>query len=176
MKQEKFIPDQHQKTRSFFRMLGPACLIIGVVCMVVAAIDFFTLQGFEEPKYFWLFFVALPMLFIGFVLSGLGFGGVMAKYQSREYAPVAKDTFNYLAKETTSGVREISNAIQQGSALNRSITCPNCQHDNPNSSNFCKACGGKLVLICMRCEQVNTSDAQFCNNCGRSLKSSSSCT
>ncbi|MFJ7737631.1 zinc ribbon domain-containing protein [Lysinibacillus sp. NPDC097287] len=170
MGQEKFIPDEHQQARSFFRLLGPVLLISGVVCIVVAGVDFFTLQPFDEPDLFWLFFVALPLIFIGFVLSGLGYGGSVAKYQSREYAPVAKDTFNYLAQETTSGVKEIANALQQGSASTLSLNCHNCQQPNPMSARFCNDCGIKLVLTCRSCEQENTKDARFCNHCGNSLQ------
>lgn len=94
MRKENFVTEQHKKTRSFFRTLGPVLLVIGAICLIAALVDFFTLQGFEEPKLFWLFFVALPFLFIGFVLTGLGYGATVARYESREYAPVAKDTLN----------------------------------------------------------------------------------
>jgi hypothetical protein len=165
MEQKKFIPDQHVKTRSFFRLLGPVLLLIGAACMIIAFIDFFTLQGFEEPKYFWLFFVALPVIFVGFVLSGLGFGGSVAKYQSREYAPVVKDTFNYLAKETNSGVSEVSRAIKQESVL----TCRRCQKQNASNAKFCNGCGENLVKVCGSCQQENTEEARFCNHCGTTL-------
>jgi len=168
MRKEKFISDQHKKARSFFRILGPALLVIGAICLIVASIDFFTLQGFEEPKLFWLFFVALPVIFFGFVLTGLGFGGAVAKYQSREYAPVAKDTFNYLATKTTSGVKEISKAVHEGTSAN-SITCPKCNEKNPNHAKFCNYCGEQLGKICPQCEQENTIDALYCNHCGESL-------
>lgn len=169
MVHEKFITEQHKKTRSLFRLLGPLLLIIGVACMLVAFIDFFTLQGFEEPKFFWLFFVAIPILFIGFILSNLGYGGSIAKYQSREYAPVAKDTFNYLAKETTFGVKEISKALHSESASKRSLVCPNCKQQNPDNAKFCNDCGEKLVRVCSNCEQVNANDTNFCNQCGTPL-------
>lgn len=169
MGQEKFITEQHRKTRSFFRFLGPLLLIVGGAMMLVAFIDFFTLQGFEEPKYFWLFFVAIPLLFVGFILSGLGFGGSIAKYQSREYAPVAKDTFNYLAKETTSGVKEISNALQLESASTDNFACPHCNQQNTVNAKFCNECGEKIGRICSSCKQVNSNDANFCDECGTSL-------
>lgn len=168
MGQEKLRPDEHQKVRSFFRLLGPVLLISGLVCIVLAFIDFFTMDPFEEPGLFWLFFLALPLLFVGFVLSGLGFGGAVAKFQSREYAPVAKDTFNYLAKETTPGVKEIANALQQGSTA--SLNCHNCQQPNAIRAKFCADCGEKLVRTCRSCEQDNTIDARFCNHCGTSLQ------
>lgn len=170
MRKEKFMTEQHQKTRSFFRFLGPVLLVIGVICLIVALIDFFTLQGFEEPKFFWLFFVALPILFIGFVLAGLGFGGAIAKYESREYAPVVKDTINYLATETASGVKEISKAIQEGASSTHSMTCSKCNEENPIHAKFCNDCGEKLVQICPHCVQENTTDALYCNRCGKSLR------
>lgn len=169
MEQEKFITEQHGNTRSLFRFLGPLLLIVGGIMMLVAFIDLFTLQGFEEPKYFWLFFVSIPVLFIGFMLSGLGFGGSIAKYQSREYAPVAKDTFNYLSKETTTGVKEISNALQLENVPAQSLVCPDCNQQNPVNAKFCNECGEKLVRICSGCKQVSSNDSNFCNECGSSL-------
>ncbi|HHW38189.1 MAG TPA: hypothetical protein GXX18_13290 [Bacillales bacterium] len=169
MEKEKFITEQHKKARSFYRILGPVLLFIGAICLIMASIDFFTLQGFEEPKFFWLFFLSLPIIFIGFVLTGFGFGGAIAKYQSREYAPVAKDTFNYLATETTSGVKEISKAIQEGANSTQSLICYKCNGENLIHAKFCSYCGEKLVQICPHCEEVNTADALYCNHCGKSL-------
>jgi hypothetical protein len=170
MEPEKFIPEQHQKGRLWFRILGPLLLITAVVCIIVAFIEFLTLQGFEEPKLFWLFFAALPIVFIGFILTGLGFGSSFAKYQSREYAPIAKDTFHYLAKESTTGLKEISNALQQGTtAEKRSFNCHNCHQPNPVLARFCNHCGEKLMLICPGCQHENNQDAHFCNHCGISL-------
>jgi hypothetical protein len=170
MGQEKFIPEQHLKVRSLLRFLGPIFLLIGLGCMIIAFIDFFTLQGFEEPKYGWLFFVGMPFLFVGFTMSGFGYGGTVAKYQSREYAPIVKDTFNYLAKETTSGVRDVSKAIQQGNGLKDAITCHSCHQQNAINAKFCVECGEKLAKICSRCKKVNINDARFCNDCGNSIE------
>ncbi|QOY35515.1 double zinc ribbon domain-containing protein [Anaerobacillus isosaccharinicus] len=169
MGKKEFIPEQHIKTRSLFRVLGPLFVIVGAACMLVAFIDFFTLQGFEEPKYFWLFFVGMPFLFIGFSLSSLGYGATVAKYQSREYAPVAKDTFNYLAKETTTGVKEIANAVQQESPSKLAITCHSCHHENVMNAKFCNGCGDKLAQVCRSCQQENIPSARFCNHCGTTL-------
>jgi hypothetical protein len=166
----KFVTERHRNARLVFRILGPLLLLIGVACLGTAMFDFFTLEGFEQPEYFWLFFAGMPFLFVGFVLTGLGFGGSVAKYQSREYAPVAKDTFNYLAKETTSGVENISRAIQTGQE--RTITgrqCPNCHTKNEENANFCYECGSKLNQVCKSCNNENDYNARFCDNCGTSL-------
>ncbi|RXJ04341.1 hypothetical protein DS745_02855 [Anaerobacillus alkaliphilus] len=168
MDNNKFVSEKHVKARGTFRLFGPLLILVGAGCMLVAFIDFFTLGPFEEPTLFWLFFLAMPFLFIGVVLSNLGYGGTVAKYQSREYAPVVKDTFNYLAKETKSGVKEVANAIQSG-GTNSSITCRICDHDNPTNANFCNGCGEKLAQRCKKCDQINVSGARFCNHCGGTL-------
>ncbi len=168
METEKFIPKQHNKARTLFRVIGPLFLLVGVGCITIAMYDFFTIQGFAQPKYFWLFFVAMPFLFIGFILTGFGFGSSVARYQSREYAPVAKDTFNYLAKETTSGVKNISRAIQS-SQLSK-IECHSCHQQNDIDAKFCDECGEKMMKSCHSCRNENDPEARFCDNCGTSLQ------
>ncbi|KGR78993.1 zinc ribbon domain-containing protein [Ureibacillus manganicus] len=170
MEKKKFVTEQHEKTRTTFRVLGPIFLVVGAICMLIAFIDFFSaFNEFEGPKYFWLFFVGMPLLFVGIVLTQAGFAGAIAQYGSREIAPVAKDTFNYLASETASGVKEISKAIHEGTNSTHSITCVKCNAKNSSDSKFCKQCGDKLVQVCHHCEKENSSDARYCNYCGKSL-------
>ena len=145
MSNKKFIPEEHLRKRAIFRTLGPIILGAGILCVAIAGIDFFTLDFFEEPKYFWLFFVGLPLLFVGANICLLGYGADLAKYQSREMAPVAKDTFNYLANETTEGVEAITRAVQKG------------------KSTVVEA------KVCSACQELNKMDAKFCNECGQLL-------
>ncbi|MCH7321204.1 zinc ribbon domain-containing protein [Solibacillus sp. MA9] len=113
--------------------------------MVIAGIDFFTLDFFESPKYFYLFFIGLPLLAIGFNLTSLGYGSKLAAYQSREMAPVAKDTFNYLANETTGSIEKIAQAAQKGkSTVVEAKQCGNCQELNKIDAKFCNECGKAL--------------------------------
>jgi class 3 adenylate cyclase/tetratricopeptide (TPR) repeat protein len=49
------------------------------------------------------------------------------------------------------------------------MKCPNCQFDNPEGSNFCLKCGGKLELHCPQCGNALPSVAEFCNKCGHKL-------
>ena len=46
------------------------------------------------------------------------------------------------------------------------MPCPQCQHENPDGSRFCNACGGKLELACSVCAHVNPGGSRFCNACG----------
>lgn len=169
MARKDFIPKEHIRTRSTFRAIGLISLFIGAICIIMAMVDFFTLDFFEEPKYFWLAFVGMPIVFIGLVFTSLGYGGKMARYQSREYAPIAKDTFNYLARETTPGVKEIANAVKQVEPNNTSINCHKCQKENDADARFCNDCGEKLVQVCATCQHDNPQNACFCNHCGNSL-------
>src|SRR5262245_31093442 len=46
------------------------------------------------------------------------------------------------------------------------MTCPSCHHANPSASNFCLACGARLVLTCASCGVSLPAAARFCNKCG----------
>lgn len=169
MSDKPFVTESHQQFRGFFRVIGPLLMLGGATCMVIAGIDFFTLSPFESPSYFWLFFVAIPILFVGFVLSGLGYGGAVARYQSKEYAPVAKDTFNYMAKGTTEGVKSISGAFHEGKqsiSQDQTLVCSACQTANEFDSKFCQECGDRLQATCEKCNTTNDRDAKFCDQCG----------
>ena len=145
MKRKDFIPEEHVKLRGVFRKTGPLVVGIGVIMMIIAFVDFFTLDMFEEPKYFWMFFVGIPLVAIGSFLSSLGYGADIARYRTREMAPVVKDTFNYLANETKEGVEAIADAVQKGKS--KVIEAKECSY----------------------CHELNKMDAKFCNECGRKL-------
>lgn len=145
-KEKEFVTEEHIATRNKFRTLGPLILGAGAICMLISLIDFFTFDPFyEEPKYFFLGFVGLPLMAIGFSLTSLGYGAKVAAYQSREMAPVAKDTFSYLANETTDSVEKIAQAAARGKS--------------------------KVVEAkqCSSCHELNKIDAKFCNECGKAM-------
>lgn len=49
------------------------------------------------------------------------------------------------------------------------MQCPQCQHQNPDGSRFCNACGTKLDMTCPACNHVNPPESRFCNACGHNL-------
>lgn len=146
MKKEPFITDKHLQMKSTFRTVGPMLLLIGGVCILIAFVDFFSaFNSFEGPKYFWLFFVAMPFLFFGFIITNAGYAQDAAKYMSREMAPVASETFNYIAEETQEGVEAITKAVQRGKAeVVQAKQCPSCQTLNILDAKFCNECGKPL--------------------------------
>jgi hypothetical protein len=51
------------------------------------------------------------------------------------------------------------------------MNCPRCQHENPDGSRFCGACGSSLIrdVTCSRCGHANPAGQEFCNGCGQGL-------
>ena len=49
------------------------------------------------------------------------------------------------------------------------MPCPQCQHENPADTNFCRNCGTRLTHVCPQCQQVLPLAAKFCMACGQAL-------
>jgi hypothetical protein len=106
---------QQQKARSVFRIVGPILLTIGIIFMIVGAVDFFSAFGsFEGPKLFWCFFVGMPLLFLGGVLSMFGFMGAVARYVAGEHVPVATDAMSDLAEGTQGAIKTVARSVAEG--------------------------------------------------------------
>ena len=105
----------HQRARSILRIAGPTVLVIGLAFMIVGAVDFFSASGsFGGPELFWCFFVGMPLLFVGAVLSMFGFMGAMARYVAGEHIPVATDAISDLADGTQGAVKTVSRSVMEG--------------------------------------------------------------
>ena len=183
MNNQNNIDKNHNEKRAIFRVLGPLVLGIGIILILIAFIDFFKstgdpfgrIGGFNSgPTKFGYFFVGIPFVFVGSVLCSLGYGGSVARYQAGEMAPIAKDTFNYMAEGTSQGVKTVVQSVQEG--INQSNinthrengkACPNCHTMNDYESKFCKNCASSLVTEkkCSYCGETNDIDAKFCKNC-----------
>jgi RNA polymerase subunit RPABC4/transcription elongation factor Spt4 len=178
---ENSIDPGHSGPRDLFRILGPLILGVGIVLLVIALVDFFSGFGsMRMPSVPWLPFIALPMMFIGGVLSMLGFMGRIARYQAQEMAPVAKDTFNYMADGTKEGVKTVASAVGQGLAAGgvaiggkpaTKVRCHKCNALAEEGDKFCPQCGSPLAKTkpCPNCRELNDPDAKFCDNCGQGL-------
>ena len=106
---------RHTKIRSFLRVAGPILALVGLIFLAVGTISFFAAFGsFQPPRLFWCCFVGMPILFVGLVMSKFGYFGSVARYVAAESAPVAKDTFNYMAEGTKDGVKTVSRAVAEG--------------------------------------------------------------
>jgi class 3 adenylate cyclase/pimeloyl-ACP methyl ester carboxylesterase len=50
------------------------------------------------------------------------------------------------------------------------MKCPKCQTDNPDTRNFCRECGNRLLLVCPQCNYENLPGDKFCGGCGHDLR------
>ncbi|NIN65811.1 MAG: zinc-ribbon domain-containing protein [Anaerolineae bacterium] len=44
--------------------------------------------------------------------------------------------------------------------------CQRCGTQNEKNAEFCKECGGRLLVVCPRCDAVMGTSANFCARCG----------
>ena len=110
------------------------------------------------------------MVAFGGGMTKFAYMGSIARYMSAESAPVAKDTFNYMADGTKEGVRDIAGAIREGivGESGGEVSCPGCNQANDRDARFCDACGGSMSLTkdCVSCKAPNDHNAKFCDGCG----------
>jgi class 3 adenylate cyclase/tetratricopeptide (TPR) repeat protein len=50
------------------------------------------------------------------------------------------------------------------------MKCSNCKTENPDTRNFCRECGNKLLLVCPQCHYENLPGDKFCGECGLDLR------
>jgi RNA polymerase subunit RPABC4/transcription elongation factor Spt4 len=172
----KSIDPNHKGLQSLLRIVGPILVAVGLVFIVIGIASFFSVVGgFEPPKYFWCAFVGMPLLFAGSAMTMFGFMGRLARYQAEEIAPVANDTFNYVAAGTAEGVRTVAGAIGQGlregglgGEPRTMICCHKCNALVAADAKFCDQCGQAIgkTKPCPQCRELNDPDARFCDNCG----------
>lgn len=164
--------------RGFLRVAGPLVFLTGLAFLVTGMVSFF--QGFMSfgpggsdgpPQYFWCVFVGMPLLAVGGMMTSAGYAGLVARYMSGEVAPVQRDTFNYLAKGTRPGVRDVVGAVAEGFAsAHTTATCPKCRATVPAGSRFCPGCGASTVPAeCAACGASVPASARFCVDCGAAV-------
>lgn len=149
--QEKINPG-HRTAVKVLCIVGPVVLALGLICTLISLVDFFSAGG--PPKLFWLGFVGLPLIFAGSVMTMMGFAGKIARFHAAQYAPVAKDTFNYMAEGTQDGVQTVARSIVRGiyeagtvdkTAADSSLTCPGCGFVETADAAYCSGCGAALA-------------------------------
>ncbi len=147
------------------RRIGKICLTIGGLLIVIAFIDMFaSMNSFRSPSLFFLFFIASPVLFVGFVTLSYGYMGKVARYTATQVAPVTKDTTNYLID----GTKDEVVGLVRGIKGERKIICPYCQDENDGDAIYCDNCGKKIRKMCI-CGIANDGDSRFCKSCGQKL-------
>jgi len=173
------IDPRHEQSRSILRKMGISLIVVGAILTIIGIASFFmAFGGMEPPRYFWCAFIGLPLGFAGLVMTSYGFMGAVARYSAEEFAPVGKDTFNYMAGGTKDSVKTLATAVGEGlragssaSAPAERVRCHKCNRPNDVDARFCSGCGAPLgkTKPCPGCHELNDPDARFCDNCGRPL-------
>jgi hypothetical protein len=115
MNENQLQSPSHATARTILRVGGPIVALVGLILMIIGIGSFFASFGsFEPPRYFWCVFAGMPLLAVGLVLCKFGYLGLVSRYWASETAPVAKDTFNYVAQEAQPGVRALGKSITEG--------------------------------------------------------------
>ena len=124
--------------RTVLRVTGVVLMGAAIVLLGIAVADFFAATSSAdfgaEPTKFWMFFLALPFFAVGGICLQLGFAGAGARYLAGEYAPVLKESMDYL------GVA--------GERPRRSGTgpyCRSCGRQNDSDARFCDGCGSSMA-------------------------------
>jgi hypothetical protein len=157
--------------RGTLRVVGPLVAAVGLVFTIAGIASFFASFGtFEPPRHFWCAFVGLPLVTLGVAITRYAFMGRVSRYVAGETAPVAKDTFNYLAEGTQPGVRAVATAVGEGLRGSGSeLQCAKCGQRNNSDARFCQKCGANLGTTCPSCSHRNDAGARFCDACGKPL-------
>ncbi len=175
---EKQIDPGHRSLRDTLRIVGPIVGGAGVLLIILGMVSFFgAFGGSGPPKYFWCAFLGMPLAFAGGVMTSYGYMGKVMRYHAQEVAPVAKDTFNYMAEGTRDGVKTMAGAVGQGLAeggfrsgggSETKVRCHKCNALEDADAKFCSQCGQPLgkSKACPTCQELNDPDAKFCDNCG----------
>ncbi len=144
---------QQSGVRTFLRVGGPILLVIGGLMTIAALASFFgsfgSLSG--PPSNFWMGFVGLPLIGIGWAMTQAGYLGPASRYISGEVTPTLRDTLGALG---IGGERR---------------TCASCGAQSDPDSRFCDSCGKPLGRACPSCGADNDGDARFCDGCGNAL-------
>jgi len=129
-----------------FNKLGLIFLIPGIICILIGFLDFF---GGGMPELFFMFFIGMPLVFVGLVLlMGTNYNTI-ARYRARQINPILKDTVDYVTENKNS--------------------CPKCGELNDKDAEYCEKCGAFMKKFCPYCGEDVSSDAQYCKKCGRKL-------
>lgn len=174
MSDARQINPKRREVRGALRAVGLLATVVGLVLVAIGLSSFFSATGsFGSSRYFWCAIVGLPILGVGLMISKFAFLGAVARYVAGEGAPVAKDTFNYMAEGTREGVEALAGAMGRGLSSAGGPTmprihCPKCNEENDRDANFCAECGEALRKSspCAQCGELNDPDAKFCDNCG----------
>lgn len=110
------------------KFIGPFVLFIGIAGLGFSIYDFFTFNSWDGPKYFWVAFVAMPVIFVGFILTGIAYRGKLMT--SNEEILRAQ-------------MKAVGQGLKEGFS-DSGHYCSHCGHQLERDAKFCSECGKAL--------------------------------
>ena len=111
--------NNHEKFKKAMKTAGLILLAVGIVFIVIGAVDFAQAsKGENRPEKFWAFFVGFPLFAVGAMFTMIGFHREIVKYMKDETMPVTKEVAQELkaalteddgAKKTDGGAENAAN-------------------------------------------------------------------
>ncbi|MCK7484996.1 MAG: zinc ribbon domain-containing protein [Bacillus subtilis] len=168
---DKYNLNENPKAKKVFRFVGPILLGVGILLITAAFIDFFVSMASMSgmPSLFFLFFLAMPFLMAGAIMTNLGYMGTIGRYTASQVAPIAKDVTNYMIDGTKDSIIDLADGVLRGKKDAAPRTCGRCGEVANPGAVFCDACGTPLIKKCQKCNEQNDFDAAFCQRCGERL-------
>jgi hypothetical protein len=123
-------------TRKTLQILGPMLIIVGITLVVIAVRDMPNLSADGGMGKFGLAFIGIPVLFVGAVISQIGFMKPMSELVVTETADAASHGAHNIAKAAMRGVNEAG-----GLNSNIKIRCRACGELDDEHAKFCSGCG-----------------------------------
>ncbi len=154
----------NSKAKKRLRKLGPIILILGVVISAIGISS-----AFGGGPGVGLPFIGFPMIFVGAVMSMLGYMGDVSRYTASQTAPVAKDVTNYILENTKESIGGVAKEIGKGLRAETEKRCVFCGEELQKNAKFCDNCGKATGKTCSSCNALNDADAKFCMNCGKQI-------
>ena len=103
--------NNHEKFKKAMKTAGLILLAVGIVFIVIGAVDFAqAFKGENRPEKFWAFFVGFPLFAVGAMFVMIGFHREIVKYMKDETMPVTKE----VAQELKAALTEDDGAKKNG--------------------------------------------------------------
>lgn len=94
--------NNHEKFKKAMKTAGLILLAVGIVFIVIGAVDFAqAFKGENRPEKFWAFFVGFPLFAVGAMFTMIGFHREIVKYMKDETMPVTKEVAQELKAALT---------------------------------------------------------------------------
>lgn len=120
--------------RSFFRLAGPLCVLVGGALVLLGVVDFFSAfngGNASTPSRFYLAFIGSPLLAVGVMMVKAGF---------------LREIVDYTATESSDGITTAMTAAREGwDSGSPNVFCSQCGVSNDAEASFCDSCGTKIA-------------------------------